>query len=350
MISNVGLHWQHSIASSQLDRLTSRKPFSRRSRLCVSPLALHEDDNGALPEPSAQVFQSVSLLQQDDQLSNSMSDIPGNTNRAGLFRTPISGGVQNATLSHHLPDPAVAVRNLLEHARFAHLSTIMSRMHHRRRGYPYGSFVDFAPDAQGHPIFSLSPLAIHTRNILADPRCSLLVQNPGWTGLANARVTLFGDVHRLSDEQQEWAHHHFMAKHQQAASQQWRNFDYFRMEVISDIYFIGGFGTVAWIDVNSYEQAEPDVIAKHGSEKILKDLNNTFSEHLRKALSSKFPVDDASFISIDSKGADVRVRQGAQYNVRRLSFCKEESVENFEQAKAALNFLLKNDADIFGNF
>lgn len=34
--------------------------------------------------------------------------------RAGLFRTPISGGVQNATLAHGLPPPALAVRNLIE--------------------------------------------------------------------------------------------------------------------------------------------------------------------------------------------------------------------------------------------
>lgn len=34
-------------------------------------------------------------------------------------------------------------------ARFAHLSTIMSRMHHRRRGYPFGSLVDFATDNCG---------------------------------------------------------------------------------------------------------------------------------------------------------------------------------------------------------
>lgn len=34
-------------------------------------------------------------------------------------------------------------------ARYAHLCTIMSRMHHRRRGYPFGSLVDFATDASG---------------------------------------------------------------------------------------------------------------------------------------------------------------------------------------------------------
>lgn len=38
----------------------------------------------------------------------------GGGNRAGLFRTPISGGVQNATSAHALPRPALAVRNLLE--------------------------------------------------------------------------------------------------------------------------------------------------------------------------------------------------------------------------------------------
>jgi hypothetical protein len=34
-------------------------------------------------------------------------------------------------------------------ARFAHLCTVMSRMHHRREGYPFGSLVDFAPDPMG---------------------------------------------------------------------------------------------------------------------------------------------------------------------------------------------------------
>ena len=34
--------------------------------------------------------------------------------RSGLFRTPISGGVQSATSAHGLPRPALAVRNLME--------------------------------------------------------------------------------------------------------------------------------------------------------------------------------------------------------------------------------------------
>ncbi|XP_078428321.1 uncharacterized protein LOC144700720 isoform X2 [Wolffia australiana] len=188
----------------------------------------------------------------------------------GLLRTPTSGGVQSATSAHSLPHPPLAVRNLMEQAKFAHLCTIMSRMHHRREGYPFGSLVDFATDSMGHPIFCFSPLAIHTRNLLADPRCTLVVQIPGWSGLSNARVTIFGNILPLPDDEQEWARKRYIEKHQQWASQQWGNFYYHRMQTISDIYFIGGFGTVAWIDVSEYESLQPDKIAIGGGEIYLK--------------------------------------------------------------------------------
>lgn len=93
----------------------------------------------------------------------------------------------------------------VELAQYAHLCTIMSNMHHRRAGYPFGTIVDFASDGAGCPLFCLSPLAIHTRNIMEDPRCSLVVQMPGWTGMANARVTIFGDVYQLPPEMHEAA-------------------------------------------------------------------------------------------------------------------------------------------------
>ncbi|XP_073267120.1 uncharacterized protein [Populus alba] len=285
--------------------------------------------------------------------------------RAGLFRTPISGGVQSATSAHGLPRPALAVRNLMEQARFAHLCTVMSRMHHRREGYPFGSLVDFAPDSMGHPIFSFSPLAIHTRNLLVDPRCTLVVQIPGWSGLSNARVTIFGDVFPLPEHQQEWAHKQYIAKHQQGPSQQWGNFYYFRMQNISDIYFIGGFGTVAWVDVKEYEALQPDKIAVDGGEQnlkifqhvlwaspywdlhLLQELNAIFSKPLKELLSSETEVDDAAFISIDSKGTDIRVRQGAQFNIQRLSFEDGHVVETLEEAKAAL-WKLINKGQVHG--
>ncbi|KAE7997512.1 hypothetical protein FH972_002143 [Carpinus fangiana] len=275
-------------------------------------------------------------LKVDIPLPAPAGTVAGGGNRAGLFRTPISGGVQSATSAHGLPRPALAVRNLMEQARFAHLCTVMSRMHHRREGYPFGSLVDFAPDSMGHPLFSFSPLAIHTRNLLADPRCTLVVQIPGWSGLSNARVTIFGDVYPLPENEQEWAHKQYIAKHQQGPSQQWGNFYYFRMQNISDIYFIGGFGTVAWVDVNEYEALQPDKIAVDGGEQNLKELNAIFSKPLKELLSTETEVDDAALISIDSKGTDIRVRQGAQFNIQRISFEEGHAVETLEEAKEAL--------------
>lgn len=63
---------------------------------------------------------------------------------------------QSATDSHDLPSPAVAVRNLTEQVRVTHLCTIMSRMHHRRAGYPFGSIVDCAM-VRAHTSFGPPP-------------------------------------------------------------------------------------------------------------------------------------------------------------------------------------------------
>lgn len=40
--------------------------------------------------------------------------------------------------------------------------------------------------------------------------------------------------------------------------------------ITSDIYFIGGFGTVQWVDVKEYEAIQPDKIAADGGEQNLK--------------------------------------------------------------------------------
>ncbi|XP_031499343.1 uncharacterized protein LOC116263734 isoform X1 [Nymphaea colorata] len=352
-----------SLASEQLQNFNKQKAIKRNQKKAKKNAKMKQNTEiSVTPRTSKKQLKNVAPrkrkgtkhLSQDDSTQLGSQARSGETlvttvpvvggasggSRSGLFRTPISGGVQSATSVHDLPRPALAVRNLMEQARFAHLCTLMSRMHHQREGYPFGSLVDFASDSMGHPIFSFSPLAIHTRNLLVDPRCTLVVQAPGWSGLSNARVTIFGDVYPLPADKQEWAHQHYTAKHYQGASQQWGNLYYYRMESISDIYFIGGFGTVAWVDVKEYETIHPDKIAVNGGEQNLKELNAMFSKPLKELLSSETEIDDAALISIDSKGTDVRVRQGTQFNVQRIPFEVGHAVETLEEAKAALQKLL----------
>eukprot|EP00775_Hariotina_reticulata_P007132 gene7132-7347_t len=262
----------------------------------------------------------------------------------GLRRAPLSGGVKNATQRFDLPTPCVAVRNLVEQAQFAHLCTVMSHMHHRRAGYPFGTLVDFASDGGGLPIFCLSPLAIHARNLIEDPRCSLVVQMPGWTGLANARVTIFGDVYQLPADMQSDARDIFLAKQANERKEKWvlGNFTFFRMHRITDIYFVGGFGTVQWIDVKEYLSSAPDAIATNSPGRTLQVLNETFAHDLKEYLSPHFSLDDAAFISIDATGADVRVRLGSEFNVERLGF--DSKVNTLDEAiNAVKGALLGND-------
>lgn len=113
------------------------------------------------------------------------------------------------------------------------------------------------------------------------------------------------------------------------------NAEYFRMDRIMDIYFVGGFGTVQWVDVKEYARAQPDQIVVQNPNLTLKVLNENFSEPLRKVLSRAHgPADDAAFISIDKLGADVRVRRGGNYSVERVGF--DCQVESLEDAKAAI--------------
>lgn len=65
-----------------------------------------------------------------NEISKMEIPLTGGGSRAGLFRTPISGGVQSATSAHGLPRPALAVRNLMEQVKIAILvlNIITSKM------------------------------------------------------------------------------------------------------------------------------------------------------------------------------------------------------------------------------
>ena len=53
--------------------------------------------------------------------------------------------------------------------------------------------------------------------------------------------------------------------------------EFFDLVAVSDIYFIGGFGTVAWVNVKEYEAIQPDKIAVDGGEQNLKVKYTNFA-------------------------------------------------------------------------
>ncbi len=93
-----------------------------------------------------------------------------------------------------VPEPSFAerARTLMYLGRIGSLST-----HSRKQpGFPFGSVMPFGLDDHGRPIFLISTMAMHTQNLQADSRASLLVtqNDSGGDPLGASRVTLVGNV------------------------------------------------------------------------------------------------------------------------------------------------------------
>jgi putative heme iron utilization protein len=76
-------------------------------------------------------------------------------------------------------------QRLLREARYGTLATL------NENGYPFASLTTFALDRSGEPFLLVSRLSAHTKHLLADPRCSLMVGEPGkGDPLAHPRITI----------------------------------------------------------------------------------------------------------------------------------------------------------------
>ncbi|MEZ5398224.1 MAG: pyridoxamine 5'-phosphate oxidase family protein [Bryobacteraceae bacterium] len=124
-------------------------------------------------------------------------------------------------------------------------------MSRRHPGYPFGSVMPYALDAEGRPVLLISTLAMHTKNLVEDPRASLMIAESvaAEEALVAARVTLVGDVREVEESEVRGL---YLARHPDAA--QWVDFGdfaFFRMEVL-DIYYVGGFGVMGWVTPGEY--------------------------------------------------------------------------------------------------
>src|SRR5215468_5437086 len=153
------------------------------------------------------------------------------------------------------PSFAARARALVQAARVGALAT-----HSRQRpGYPFGSVTPYAPDEQGRPVFLISGLALHTKNLEADPRASLLVTPPEPVNdpLAAPRVTVLGEAQRLAPAEAAADRARYLARHPSAAMWvDFADFAFWRLEV-TGAYFVGGFGAMDWIARDAYVEVAP---------------------------------------------------------------------------------------------
>src|ERR1017187_5612288 len=81
--------------------------------------------------------------------------------------------------------PAVAETTFAERARtLLYLGRIgtLSTLSRKQQGFPFGSVMPYGLDENGRPVFLISTMAMHTQNLQADSRSSLLVTQPDASG------------------------------------------------------------------------------------------------------------------------------------------------------------------------
>ena len=237
------------------------------------------------------------------------------------------------------PEPTYAerARTLLERESIGMLST-QSVKH---PGWPFGSVMPYSLTADGSPVFLISGMAIHTQNVLADPRASLLVMQSGGESdpLGLARATLLGTVSRVenvSDEMRDaYLRRHPNARHWISYS----DFGFFRLEV-THLYFVGGFGVMGWVPRDEYAVAAADPLADAAAG-IIEHMNRDHAEALREITRhfGHLDAEEATMVSCDRLGFVVRVRTAEGMKGLRIAF--PEEVRSAADARRVLVAMVK---------
>jgi putative heme iron utilization protein len=208
-------------------------------------------------------------------------------------------------------------------------------------GYPYGSFVTVGFD-EGDPIFLISRLAEHTKNLELDSRASLMVaENRGGDPLANGRVTILGPCTRVEGDGGR-ARVAFLTAHPNAAYYaDFRDFGFWKLDV-SAIRYIGGYGRMSWITRDDWHAAEPDPLAPYAAGAIA-HMNDDHADAILlycRAFSKATEVTSATLTGVDRYGFDMTARTPGGPRPIRVAFASP--VTRADELRATLVAMAKD--------
>ena len=242
------------------------------------------------------------------------------------------------------PSLAEQARTLMHVGRVGTLSTLSER----HPDWPFGSVMPYGLDDQGRPTFLISSLAMHTRNLLRDPRASLLVAEADAQDdpLGSARLTLLGSVAEVPDADLPAVREGYLQRHPQ--SEMWVDFGdfaFYRME-IAEPYYVGGFGVMGWVTADDYLAAKADPLADMAPS-VIQHMNEHHADAL-VLMAQHFgncAADSVRMTRVDRLGCDLQavLQEGEQdlrvTFIRQACNAKEIRLvltEMTQQARAAL--------------
>jgi heme oxygenase (biliverdin-IX-beta and delta-forming) len=165
--------------------------------------------------------------------------------------------------------PAVAAKKLMREGRSGALATLLPGS-----GDPYCSLVNIATAADGAPLLLISRLAVHTKNILADPRVSLMVdERKEGDPLQGARVMLMGTAAATDDPEVRRRYLDRQPEAEMFAG--FADFAFYRI-ALKAAHLVAGFGRIVDLkpqdiltevgDASELVAAEPGILAHMNSD------------------------------------------------------------------------------------
>ncbi|HJV73044.1 MAG TPA: pyridoxamine 5'-phosphate oxidase family protein [Noviherbaspirillum sp.] len=209
------------------------------------------------------------------------------------------------------------VIHLLHSASSGTLATHSTQM----PGYPFATALPFATDEQHYPVFLVSRLAEHTKNLVADSRVSFMVSNPNeGSVLTGARLTLVGDAARIDATPELVARY---LRYQPDAEQYLSlgDFTFFQLQP-KRVRYIAGFGQMGWVEEAEWTQAA--ILPLVDEAICLRDLTGVNAPGVR-------------LLGLDCYGADVE-QQGKRDRLRLAQpvVSAEKLTEGMQRLLAAM--------------
>ena len=174
-------------------------------------------------------------------------------------------------------------------------------------GTPYASLALLALDVDASPLFYLSDLAQHTKNLKSDARASLLIDSPapGPDVLAAPRLTLVGEIRPADDARRL---QRFMARH--PSNLPYAGFGDFRLYrmTVTRAHLVAGFGRIAWIEGCDFLFGGEAGALAAGEADFLGELNDRHSSVLAHCAARASGATGAGWqaTGVDPEGLDLR--------------------------------------------
>jgi hypothetical protein len=233
-------------------------------------------------------------------------------------------GPPSASDTPPIPEPTFAerARTLVYLSRAGTLATL-SRRH---PGHPFASIMPYALDDDGRPLFLISTMAMHTQNLEADGRASLLVLQAGAAGdpLAAGRVTLMGRAAHVGAAERAGVKATYLAAQPNATY--WVDFEDFAFWrlAVDDVYFVGGFAAMGWVSAAEYRQARRDPLADV-AEDIMEHMNRDHADALLAyaRFYAREDAEEARMVGVDRLGFKLHLKNADRRWSTRIAFPRE---------------------------